>query len=74
MLTHYTHFYPGPASSMSYEDLRLIEAYQFSKSIVDAKQGEPGFEQALAVASVQAAIQRSWETERWEDVVSIRRD
>ncbi len=71
---HYTHFYPGPASSMSYEDLKLIEAYQFSRSIVDGKQGEPGFEEALSVAGVQAAIQRSWDTERWEDVGSIRRN
>ena len=70
----YAHFYPGPALGMGYEDLKLIEAYQFAKSIVDGQPGEPGFKEALGVASVQAAIQRSWETERWADVISIRRD
>ncbi len=28
-------FYPGPGLSMSYDDLKTIEAYQFLKSIVD---------------------------------------
>jgi predicted dehydrogenase len=66
----YAQFYPGPALSMSYEDLKLIEAHQFLKSIRDEQQGAPGFAEALAVASVQAAIQRSWETEHWETVNS----
>jgi predicted dehydrogenase len=65
---HYAAFYPGPAISMSYEDLKLIEAYQFTKSIAEGKQGEPGFREALAVAEVQAAVQRSWGSGGWEDV------
>ena len=67
-------FAPGPAVGLGYEDLKTIEAHQFLKSIVDGQQGEPGFAEALAVASVQAAVQRSWESERWEEVKTIRRD
>jgi predicted dehydrogenase len=67
----YASFYPGPAISMSYEDLKLIEAYQFLKSVAEGKQGEPGFTEALAVARVQDAMQRSWESQRWEDVRDI---
>jgi predicted dehydrogenase len=64
----YTSFYPGPALSMSYEDLKVIEAYQFLKSVVEGRQGEPGFAAALDVATVQDAIERSWASERWEPV------
>src|SRR5262249_44474230 len=53
-------FYPGPAISMSYEDSKLIEAFQFLQCIRDGKQGCPGFAEALAVAEVQDAIERSW--------------
>ncbi|MFQ5793978.1 MAG: Gfo/Idh/MocA family protein [Candidatus Bipolaricaulia bacterium] len=67
-------FNPGPGQSLSFEDLKVIEAHQFLKSIVDGEQGEPGFGEALAVADVQTAIQRSWETDSWEEVQTIRRD
>jgi predicted dehydrogenase len=68
----YASFYPGPAISMSYEDLKLIEAYQFLKSVAEGKQEEPGFAEALAVAQVQDSMARSWESERWEDVREIQ--
>jgi predicted dehydrogenase len=64
----YASFYPGPAISMSYEDLKAIEAFQFLRSVVDGKQGRPGFAEALDVASVQDTIERSWTSERWENV------
>jgi predicted dehydrogenase len=64
----YASFYPGPALNMSYEDLKVIETFQFLRSIVEGKQGEPGFAEALAVAEVQDAMERSWASERWEDV------
>jgi predicted dehydrogenase len=64
----YSDFYPGPGNSMSYEDLKAIEAYQFLKSVVDEKQSEPGFAEAVNVAAVQDAIARSWVSERWETV------
>lgn len=67
----YAQFYPGPAISMSYEDLKLIEAYQFLQSVRQGQQGEPGFAEALAVAEVQDAMARSWESQRFEAVEKI---
>jgi predicted dehydrogenase len=64
-------FNPGPGVGLGYDDLKTIEVYQFLKSIREGQQGEPGFREALAVAEVQDAIQRSWETEAWEDVRAI---
>ena len=61
-------FNPGPGVGLGYEDLKVIEAYQFLKSIRDGCQGEPAFREALAVSKVLGAIERSWETERWEEV------
>ncbi|MAE68009.1 MAG: oxidoreductase [Phycisphaeraceae bacterium] len=65
---YFVHFNPGPAVSMSYEDLKLIEDYLFLKSIADGRQGQVGFTEALAVAEVQDAMQRSWASETWETV------
>jgi len=45
--------------------LKTIEAYQFLQAIHTKKQGQPGFREAAAVANVQAAIQTSWEEDRW---------
>ncbi len=63
---------PGSGNSLGYEDLKLIEAYQFLRSVAGGRQHHPGFDDALANASVAAAMARSWESERWEDVVSLR--
>ena len=43
---------PGPGVGLGYEDLKMIESYQFLKSIRDGDQGEPAFREALAVAKV----------------------
>jgi len=67
----FSQFYPGPGISMSYDDLKLIEAYQFAKSIVQAKQGEPAFAEALAVAEVQDAMLRSCDSGGWESVRKV---
>jgi predicted dehydrogenase len=67
-------FNPGPGLGIGYEDLKVIEAYEFLKSVAEGKQGTPGFAEALAVANVQTAVERSWESGRWEKVGSIRLD
>jgi predicted dehydrogenase len=64
----HAHFNPAPANGLGYDDLKTIEAHQFLESIIVGHQGEPSFREALAVAQVQAAIQRSWESERWENI------
>ena len=44
---------------MSYEDMKIIEAAQFAKSVVEGTQGEPGLAEADRVAQVLAAFDRS---------------
>ena len=70
----YGQFYAGPAISMSYDDLKLIESVEFLSAVVSRKQAEPGFKEALAVAEIQDAMLRSWKSECWEEVRSLRRD
>jgi predicted dehydrogenase len=70
----YGRFYPGDGLSMSYEDLKAIEAYNFLQSIVDGQQRAPSFADALALAEVQQAMLRSWTHNGWESVTSLRRN
>jgi len=65
---YHHHFNPAWGVNLGYDDLKVIEAYNFLHSVVTGQQGEPGFAEALAVADVQQAIMRSWESERWEAV------
>ncbi len=64
-------FAPGPALSLGYGDLKTIEAHQFLQSVASGQQGQPGFAEALAVAQIQAAIARSWDSESWENATPI---
>jgi predicted dehydrogenase len=65
---------PGGGNSLGYEDLKLIEALAFLRSVEAGRQHQPGFTEALSNASVAAAMVRSWSSERWEDVTSLRID
>ena len=65
---------PGGGNSLGYEDLKLIEALAFLTSVAAGRPHSPSFTDALANASVAAAMVRSWSSERWEDVVSLRQD
>lgn len=71
---HHGNFVPGGGNSLGYEDLKVIEALEFLKSVAAGTQGSPGFADALAVAEVSATMIRSFESERWEDVTSMRID
>jgi predicted dehydrogenase len=68
------YFNPGDGIGIGYEDLKAIEAYQFLQSIVDGKEAAPSFADALALANVQSAMIRSWESGTWEEVRSLRRE
>lgn len=63
---YHRHFNPGWGLNLGYDDLKVIEAHTFLQSVVTGRQAEPGFAEALAVANVQQAIMRSWESEHWE--------
>ena len=66
------HFVPGQANGIGFEDLIVIEDYELCRSIVEGQPHHPSFEDAVAYVSVQAAVLRSWNSNRWEPVVSLR--
>ena len=71
-LPHQGNLVPGAGNSLGYEDMKIIEALEFCRAVADERSFEPGFEAALSNASVAAAMIRSWKSERWEDVISLR--
>lgn len=71
-LPHQGNIVPGGGNSLGYEDMKIIEALEFLKSVAADRPFSPDFADALANASVAATMVRSWESERWEDVVSLR--
>jgi predicted dehydrogenase len=68
---YHAHFNPAVGTGLGYDDLKIIEAYEFLKSIAAGRLSEPSFSEALAVANVQAAVARSWETRRWERIQAV---
>jgi len=71
---HHGSFVPGGGNSIGYEDMKTIEALEYVKAVAAGLSSEPDFGDALANASVAAAMIRSWESEKWEEVVSLRID
>jgi predicted dehydrogenase len=71
---HQGNIVPGAGNSIGYEDLKLIEALEFLTSVSAGRGHSPSFGEALANASVAAAMVRSWSSGRWEGVVSLRID
>ncbi len=69
---YHGHFVPGSANGIGFEDLIVIEDFEFCRSIAAGRPHRPGFEDALAWVSVQAALLRSVHTGSWEPVVSLR--
>ncbi len=67
-------FVPGDANAIGFEDLKVIEGYEYLSSVARGEPHEPGFQHALDYVSVQAAMIRSWESGRWEDVVPVGLD
>ena len=65
---------PGGGNSIGFEDMKIFEAYEFLDSVAADRPHDPGFDTALANASVAAAMIRSWKSERWETVESLRID
>lgn len=63
---HHADFNPAPGLSLSYDDLKTIEVFEFLRSVANGAQGDPGFEAAAVVARAQQAIVTSWDSERWE--------
>ena len=70
---YHGHFVPGDANSIGYEDLKVIENYEFLSAVTRGEQHEPGFAQALQYVSFQSAWLRSCETGGWQDTSSPSR-
>lgn len=67
-------FVPGSANGIGFEDLIVIEDYEFCRSVYAGRPHRPGFEDALAAVSVQAALLESCRSRSWETVRSLRRE
>ena len=65
---YHGHFVPGDANAIGFEDLKVIEDYEFLSSVAAGRQHRPGFAEAVDYVSVQDALLRSWKNERWETV------
>ena len=67
-------FVPGSANGIGYEDLVTIEDAAFCAAVAERRPFSPGFGDVVAWVSVQAALLRSAQSGRWEDVVSLREE
>ncbi len=65
---YHKYFNPAWGCGLGYDDLKVIEAYNFLESVVENRQREPSLRAAYDVARVEQAIMRSWNSGRWEDV------
>lgn len=65
------HFVPGDGNSIGYEDLKVIENYEFLTAVARNEQHQPGFAQALEYVAFQDAWLRSCDTGNWVDVTPL---
>ncbi len=65
---HHGAFVPGSGNPIGFEDLVVIEDYEFCRAVAEESPFTPGFEQALDWAAVQDALLRSHESGGWETV------
>ncbi len=64
----FARFQPGPGIGMGYDDLKVIEAALFVRSVAEDVQLEPGVREIAAAARVLDAMERSWASGVWEAV------
>ena len=68
---YHGHFVPGDANSIGYEDLKVIENFEFLSAAARGDQHQPGFAEAVEYVSFQAAWLRSCASGAWEDVTPL---
>jgi predicted dehydrogenase len=66
----YGAFQPGAATSMGYDDLKVIEAYNFLRSIADGSPHGATLDDAVRSAEALDAMARSAASGRWERVIA----
>jgi hypothetical protein len=67
----YAHFQPGPANSMGYDDLKVIEAKKFLVALIGGERRNSTVDDAHHVAEVIAAAAASSESGRWHQVPAV---
>ena len=65
---YHGNFVPGSANGIGFEDLVVIEDYEFCRSLAARRPHAPGFGDALAFVRVQRALLESVRSGRWEEV------
>jgi predicted dehydrogenase len=65
---YHGHFVPGDANAIGYEDLKVIENYEFLAAVASGEQHEPGFAEAVDYVSFQDAWLRSCDSGSWTTV------
>lgn len=66
----YARFQPGPAISMGYDDLKVVECAHFVGAVLEGKPCVPGLAEAVAAARAIDAMERSAASRSWEAVSS----
>ena len=56
---YHGHFVPGSANGIGFEDLVVIEDFEFMRSLAERRPHSPGFDDALGFVRVQAALLES---------------
>ena len=69
---HHGVFVPGNANAIGFEDIVTIEDFEFLQAVASGVPHSPGFREALDYVSVQQALVTSWQSQRWEDVVTLQ--
>ncbi|MDX6726715.1 MAG: hypothetical protein QOK49_1520 [Baekduia sp.] len=67
-------FVPGAGNPIGFEDLVVIEDYEFCRAVAEERPFAPGFEDALQWARVQEALLRSARSGTWEDVMALEEE
>jgi predicted dehydrogenase len=67
----FTRFQPGPGIPMGYDDLKVIEASGFVRSVLSGQPVRPNMTTMAEVAKVMLAMQRSVSSRSWEEVGSL---
>jgi predicted dehydrogenase len=70
-LGDYAHFQPGPANSMGYDDLKVIEAKKFLVAVTGGERRNSTVDDAHQVAEVIAAAAASAERGTWQQVPAV---
>ncbi len=70
-MPYFANFTPADGLSMSYDDTKIIEAFEFLRAVDTGAEGDPSIKAALAVAEVADSIFRSWKSGAFEDVRPI---